>query len=75
MILRLFFIISLSATALSNVLPTEEYLTVRTDCGVVRGRSEVTLLEKRTFYAFKGIPYAKPPIGELRFKVNLSEWM
>lgn len=24
----------------------------------------------RTFYAFSGVPYAKPPVGDLTFKVS-----
>lgn len=44
-------------------------IVVHTDNGDVRGNTEVTLLHYRKFYAFRGIPYAQPPIGELRFKV------
>ena len=37
--------------------------------GQVRG-SEMTSEAGRSFYAFRGIPYAKPPVGELRFSVR-----
>lgn len=46
-----------------------EYKVVDTNNGQVRGASGITLLKNITFYSFKGIPYAKPPIGDLRFKV------
>lgn len=37
--------------------------------GHLRGLKQ-TSIEGFDFYAFKGIPYAKPPVGELRFKVR-----
>lgn len=45
------------------------FKTVRTGSGVVIGRFEETIRNKRPFYAFRGIPYAKPPTGQRRFKV------
>lgn len=35
----------------------------------IRGRVEQTLYTNRKYVSFRGIPYAKPPVGELRFKV------
>lgn len=37
--------------------------------GQLRGIIEKSIYGK-SYAAFKGIPYAKPPIGELRFQVN-----
>lgn len=47
----------------------EEYKIINTNNGLVRGRRSVTVLKNISYYSFKGIPYAKPPIDELRFKV------
>lgn len=46
------------------------YRNVTTDSGQVIGRLEETIRLKKPFYAFRGIPYAKPPVGSLRFKVS-----
>lgn len=42
---------------------------VNTCYGRVLGKT-LTDIKGGTFYGFQGIPYAKPPIGELRFKVG-----
>lgn len=44
---------------------------VLTTNGWVRGSQETTQRQQVDFVAFRGIPYAKPPLGELRLKVNL----
>lgn len=48
----------------------DQYKIVNTDNGKVRGIKSSTLLKGNPYYAFKGIPYAKPPLGGLRFKVT-----
>lgn len=47
-----------------------EYKIVNTEYGRVRGCVSRTLLKKRDIVAFTGIPYAKPPVGKLRFEVS-----
>lgn len=47
----------------------DENSVVYTENGGLRGRQQFTLFENRPYYAFKGIPYARPPLAELRFKV------
>lgn len=44
---------------------------VTTQLGTVKG---ISMLSRRgqKFNAFLGIPFAKPPIGDLRFKVNFQ---
>lgn len=41
---------------------------VETNSGPVRGNHRTSVLGEK-FVSFRGIPYAKPPVGDLRFKV------
>ena len=43
--------------------------TIQTGMGALQGIRKEARYHKH-FYAYYGIPYAKPPVGELRFKVN-----
>lgn len=49
---------------------------VETSSGPVRGKQLTTIFLNRTFYSFKGIPYAQPPSYNLRFlpPVPISPW-
>ncbi|CAH1117372.1 unnamed protein product [Phaedon cochleariae] len=44
-------------------------LIVSTNNGYIQGRTKTTYNGK-TFWAYQGIPYAKPPIGNLRFRAS-----
>lgn len=43
---------------------------VETKSGPIKGQSATTLVLENDYFAFKGIPYAEPPIKSLRFKVK-----
>lgn len=53
----------------SLCLKTGECVILETKQGKVLGHVEISR-GGRQFYAFYGIPYAKPPVGELRFEVS-----
>ncbi|XP_043248312.1 juvenile hormone esterase-like [Colletes gigas] len=67
------FAISLLATAVQCHTYTS---VVQTDKGPVRGRQMRTVLNEHDYSAFLGIPYAKPPLGDLRFRdpVEAEPW-
>jgi hypothetical protein len=46
-----------------------ETVTVSVAQGGLRGRKVTTVLAT-TYYSFRGIPYAKPPLGSFRFRVS-----
>lgn len=48
-------------------LTTNETQIVDTEYGKIKGVKRLTVYDD-SFYSFEGIPYAKPPVGELRFK-------
>lgn len=62
-------------SALKIGASADDYKIVETHNGQVRGVRSVTLLKNIPFYSFKGIPYAKPPLNDLRLKVNKSYFM
>lgn len=45
----------------------EHFKIVQTSIGPVRGLLHFSFLEYRPYYSFKGIPYARPPVHQLRF--------
>uniref|UniRef100_A0A1A9W1E4 carboxylesterase n=1 Tax=Glossina brevipalpis TaxID=37001 RepID=A0A1A9W1E4_9MUSC len=70
--LSVFDVIKLGSKFISHrlkqcYLTTNEYEIINTNYGRVKGVKRKTIYDQ-FYYAFEGIPYAKPPIGELRFR-------
>ncbi|KAH8243628.1 hypothetical protein KR032_009034, partial [Drosophila birchii] len=49
-------------------LSTGHTVVLDTNYGKVCGLQRKTVYDEELYFAFEGIPYAKPPVGELRFK-------
>lgn len=47
----------------------QQFCTVKTKSGFIRGIFNQTLFDGKLYYSFRGIPFAKQPINERRFKV------
>lgn len=50
-----------------------ENLIVKTDSGWVKGLSKTTVYGGKKIITFLGIPFAKPPTKNRRFKVNVAK--
>lgn len=50
----------------------ENDVVVDTVNGKVRGSIDLSISGDE-YFSFKGIPYAKPPVGELRFEVSVKD--
>lgn len=58
-----------------NDVPNKDPLVVETQSGLIRGMSR-TVLDGHEVHVFYGVPFAKPPIGPLRFRkpVPIEPW-
>ncbi|PSN48049.1 hypothetical protein C0J52_09112 [Blattella germanica] len=59
------FIVSYGSSCAGSEM--DDTVIVKVKQGFLRGRAEESIFG-RFFYSFKGVPYAKPPLGQLRFK-------
>ncbi|XP_031622611.1 esterase B1-like [Contarinia nasturtii] len=59
---------SLILSSFSNDQNDKPLCTIKTRIGLIRGKPNITLFNRQLYYSFRGIPFAKPPIKEHRFK-------
>lgn len=59
------------STFVSSQSTYSQYQIANTQCGPVRGQLNHSLFFYVPYYSFRGIRFAEPPVGQLRFKVSL----
>lgn len=57
---------------LLNSINCENFKVIQIDSGQIKGVKQQSIFKQTQFYSFRGIPYAKSPIGELRFELPLK---
>lgn len=53
---------------LIQIIKCDQFRTIEIESGQIRGKVHQTIYLKNDYFAFRRIPYAKPPINELRFE-------
>ncbi|KAJ8723118.1 hypothetical protein PYW08_003030 [Mythimna loreyi] len=53
---------------IQNIAGDDDDTIVQTTKGQIRGEKLKTIVGDIEYYSYKGIPYARPPVGKLRFK-------
>ncbi|XP_067006818.2 juvenile hormone esterase-like isoform X2 [Anabrus simplex] len=65
----LLYLLFLAALQMRVAFSEDDFPTVTIPQGTLKGK-KVTPTSTAAYYSFQGIPYAKPPVGELRFKAS-----
>lgn len=53
-----------------NLCCCDKTVEVQTKYGAIVGKIENTVFKNKDYFAFRGIPFAEPPIEKLRFQVS-----
>ncbi|KAJ8716844.1 hypothetical protein PYW07_003471 [Mythimna separata] len=60
-------ILSVVAVCTIQTISCDE-IVIEVEQGLLKGRKQETITKDSTYYSFENVPFAKPPIGSLRFK-------
>ncbi|XP_067008037.2 juvenile hormone esterase [Anabrus simplex] len=68
--LRCFFCVFLTSPLVGQTTCDDDFPVVTITQGSLKGK-KISSPDKEAYYGFQGIPYARPPLGDLRFKAPL----
>lgn len=76
-IIRILFILcaTIFITFVNSQSTYSQYQIANTQNGPVRGQLNHSLFFYKPYYSFRGIRFAEPPVGQLRFKVEILNFL